>query len=140
MSSTKVSNESKNFVYCCIILAILLYGSETWCLTETLLQELRCFHARCVRNMCRVKRWHTRKHHISTSDLLARLKLDTIDKYINKRQLRWAGHVARVNDYRIPKRLLFGELVEGKRKQCGVKFRFKENLKKNLNHCSINPS
>ena len=32
LSSTRVSNTSKKFVYCCIILAILLFGSETWCL------------------------------------------------------------------------------------------------------------
>ena len=52
LSSTKVSNESKKFVYCCIILAILLCGSETWCLTESLLHELRCFHARYVLEIC----------------------------------------------------------------------------------------
>ena len=54
LSSTRMSNTWKYFLYGCIILAILLYGSKTWGLTEALLQELRCFHARCVGSMCRV--------------------------------------------------------------------------------------
>ena len=106
MPSTRVSNTSKKFVYCCIILAILLYGSETWCLTEALLQELRCFHGRCVRSMCRVTQWHTRRHHISTVELLEHLKLDSINVYINRRQLRWAGHVARMPTTRLPRKML----------------------------------
>ena len=118
LSSIRVSNTSKKFVYCCIILAILLYGSETWCLTEALLQKLHFFHARCVRSMCRLTRWHTHRHHISTVELLERLKLDSIDVYINRRQLRWAGHVARMPKTRLPRKML-SSWVRAKR-PCGA--------------------
>eukprot|EP00966_Prymnesium_polylepis_P311942 7207934-Prymnesium_polylepis.1 len=70
-------------------------------------QRLRVFHAQCVRGMCRVSRKHTRQHRISTATLEKRLGLDSIDIYHSRRQLRWAGHVSRM-DYaqRLPRRML----------------------------------
>ena len=98
--------KAKKFVYECIILAILLYGAEHWCLTESLFRKLRVFHARCVRAMCRVNRLHTRVYRIRTSDLLNRLSLQSIDLYVNRRQLRWLGHVARMGPQRLPRKML----------------------------------
>ena len=49
-----------------------------------------------------------------------------------KTQLRWAGHVARMPDYRIPKKLFFGELQDGKRSLGAPKKRFKDTLKASL--------
>ena len=86
-SSTKVSFEAKKAVYEGLVLAILLYGADSWCLTEEMFHQLRLFHARCVRAMCRVNRRHTRLHHISTVELLNRMRLLTIDTYVTKRQL-----------------------------------------------------
>ena len=63
-TSTEVSLCAKKVVYVGLILSILLYGSETWCLTEKLFNKLRVFHTRCVRTMCRVTRLHTRLHRI----------------------------------------------------------------------------
>ena len=40
------------------------------------------------------------------SELAARLVLDTIDTYITRRQLRWAGHVSRMPFHRQPRRML----------------------------------
>ena len=39
---------AKLLLYEGLILAILLYGSESWCLTEKLYNKLRLFHARCA--------------------------------------------------------------------------------------------
>ena len=47
-------------------------------------------------------------------------------------QLRWAGHLARMSDERLPKKLLFGRLQQGKRSQGGQKKRFKDALKASL--------
>ena len=68
-SSTAISFRTKKLIYTALILSILLYGSESWCLTETLLHKLRMFHHQCVRAMCRVNRQHTRIHHIRTTEL-----------------------------------------------------------------------
>ena len=106
-SSTHVNMQAKKAVYLILILAVLLYGSETWCSTEKILHRLRCFHARCVRAMCRVTRKHCWDHHISTVELERRLGLDTIDTYISRRQLRWLGHVRRMDfSTRLPRRML----------------------------------
>ena len=89
-----------------LILAILLYGSESWCLTEALFNKLRAFHSRCVRAMCRVNRWHVRIHRISTEQLLNRVDLKSIDAYITRRQLQWAGHVIRMPYDRLPRKMM----------------------------------
>ena len=73
------------------MLSIALYGCESWCLPEQLLDRLRVFHAQCVRAMCRVTRWHTWQHHISTQELEQRLGLDDIDTYVKRRQLPWSS-------------------------------------------------
>ena len=43
-------------------------------------------------------------------------------------------------DYRIPKKLLFGELQNGKRSQGGQRKRFKDTLKASLKAFNIDPS
>ncbi|XP_019636257.1 PREDICTED: uncharacterized protein LOC109478886 [Branchiostoma belcheri] len=64
-------------------------------------------------------------------------KLKVIHTLIEKAQARWAGHVRRMNDSRIPKMLLYGELAEGKRLAGRPKLRFKDSLKATLKSLSI---
>ena len=57
--------------------------------------------------MCRVTRKHTWQHHISTQSLGQQLGLASIDTYVARRQLRWLGHVSRMDfDSRLPRRML----------------------------------
>ena len=46
-----------------------------------------------------------------------------------KSQLRWAGHKVRMLDHRLPKKVLFDELQEGKRSRGAPEKRFKDSLK-----------
>ena len=105
-SSKSVTYAAKRAAYEALILSILLYGCEGWCLTEALLQRLRAFHAQCVRAMCRVSRKHTWEHHIASDELRGRLGLDSIDYYVARRQLRWLGHVRRMAPERLPRQML----------------------------------
>ena len=52
-ANSRVSPNVKAIVYETLILSIVLYGSETWSLTERLFDLLRLFHRRCVRTMSR---------------------------------------------------------------------------------------
>ena len=88
------------------MIAILLYGSESWCLTEVLFHRLRLFHNQCVRAMKRVNRTHSRQHRISDEDLRRQMGVRTIDEYITRRQLSWAGTVARMSFDRLPRKML----------------------------------
>ena len=105
-SSTHINVAAKRAVYEVLILAILLYGAESWSVTEAMLQRLRVFHARCVRSMCRVSRKHTWDHRLSTSMLERRLGLTSIDTYLSRRRLGWLGHVRRMDFQRLPRRML----------------------------------
>ena len=55
-ASTSISNKAKKAVYEAIVLSTVLYGCETWSLTEELYRRLRCMHAHHLRAMCRVSR------------------------------------------------------------------------------------
>jgi hypothetical protein len=70
--------------------------------------------------MCRVTRKHVWDHHITTQELGQRLGIETIDTYINRRQLRWVGHVRRMDyDRRLP-RVCVSTLIQKKRVKGGV--------------------
>ena len=58
---------------------------------------------------------------------------------LKRAQLRWAGHVYRMDDSRIPKQLLYGELASGTRKRGRPKLRFKDTLKASMKDCHIDP-
>ena len=104
--SRKISLPAKRVAYVALVLSILLYGSECWCLTAVLWRKLRTFHRSCTRAMCRINRWHTWKCKITAASVSQRLGLKSLETYVVKRQLQWAGHVARMGEHRLPRKLL----------------------------------
>ena len=56
---------------------------------------------------------------------------------LTQRRLRWLGHVRRMDDKRIPKVLLYGELVNGKRNIGRPRLRYKDVCKRDLKKLNI---
>lgn len=74
---------------------------------------------------------------IPDTEVLTRADLPSICTILIQSHLRWVGQVARISDERRPKKLLFGELQQGKRSQGGQKKRFKDMLKASLKAFNI---
>ena len=64
-------------------------------------------------------------------------KILGIDVHLKKVQLRWCGHVARMEDYRLPNQLFFAELSQGKKHIGGQNKRYKDTLKASLKTFSV---
>ena len=72
---------------------------------------------------------------VSNQDVLRPANLLSVEALITKAQLRWSGHVMRMEDSRLPKQVLCSDLAIGKRKQGGQRKRYKDCLKKSLLTC-----
>ena len=72
------------------------------------------------------------QEYITNEEVVKRVSLPSLECILVQQQLRWAGHVARMEDSRMPKAVFFGELREGKRKCGAPKKQHKDQLKKQL--------
>ena len=61
----------------------------------------------------------------------------SIHTILKKSQLRWAGQVTRMPDYRLPQKILYGELKTDNCLHGGQKKRFKDTIKVSLKCFSI---
>jgi len=62
-----------------------------------------------------------------------------MEAIVAERQLRWTGHVIRMPVNRLPRRVQYGELKEGRRTVGGQYKRFKDCLKATLRKNAIPP-
>ena len=51
---------------------------------------------------------------IPNSTVLERARFTSMYTLLKQRRMRWLGHVVRMDDGRIPKDLMYGELARGK--------------------------
>ena len=65
--------------------------------------------------------------------------MTSIEAMVVKQQLRWAGHVSRMEHYRLTKRIFYGQLASGHRNRGAPKKRYKDTLKSSLHACGIDP-
>ena len=56
---------------------------------------------------------------------------------ILKAQLRWTGHVIRMDSSRIPRQVFYGALSQGHRNTGRPKKRYKDCIKDSLKYCGI---
>ena len=75
---------------------------------------------------------------MSNDEVLKTASLPSKESILLQVQLRWAGHVTRMEDVRMPKAVFFSELQEGKRDRGAPKKRYKDQLKRQLAQTGIN--
>ena len=116
-----------------IILPVVLYGCETWSLTLREERRLRVFENRVLRRIFGPTRdeitgeWR-KMHNEELNDLHSS---PNIFRVIKSRRMRWAGHIARVGEWRGVYRVLVGK-PEGKRSLGRPRHRWEDNIKMDL--------
>nr|VZI25879.1 unnamed protein product [Spirometra erinaceieuropaei] len=123
-------------MYKAVILPAQLYGAETWTVYAKQARRLNHFHLSCLRRILRLK-WQDR---IPDTDVLERTGILSIYAILRQIQLRWSGHLVRMDDERLPKRLFYGDVATGSRRQGGQIRRYNDTLKSSLKCLQINPT
>ncbi|KAJ7396403.1 hypothetical protein BTVI_145489 [Pitangus sulphuratus] len=70
--------------------------------------------------------------YVTNASVLEQAAVTSIEAMLLRTQLRWAGHISRMQDYRLPKIVLFDELATGYHKRGAPKRRYKDSLKQSL--------
>ena len=90
------------------------------------LKLLERFHHRCLRTILNIH-WSS---YINSLIILEWADITSIESMLLKIQLRWAGHVYRIEDHRLPRIILYGELASGLRNRRAPKKCCKDTLTK----------
>ena len=88
----------KLHLYNSMVKTVLLYGSESWRITESDRQRLDVFHNSALRKICRIF-WPEK---ITNEALYDITNSEPMGQIVKKRRLRWFGHVSRMDIGRIP--------------------------------------
>nr|VZH99250.1 unnamed protein product [Spirometra erinaceieuropaei] len=114
----------------------LLYGAETWTVYTRQARRLNHFHLSCLRHILKLN-WQDR---IPDTGVLERTGMLSIFSMLRQMHLRWSGHLVRMDDERLPKRLFYGDVATGPRRKGGQIRRYKDTLKSALKRLQINPT
>ena len=120
-------------VYQACVVSTLLYGSESWTTYMTQEHRLNVFHMRCLRRILGIS-W---QDHITNESVLQRADIPSMYSLMSQRRLRWLGHTHRMDDGRLPKDIMYGQLENGTRKRGRPRLRFKDACKRDMKSCGI---
>jgi hypothetical protein len=116
LTSTLLSRHSKVKIYRTLIRPVVTYGSETWTMPTADENALRVFERKVLRRIYgpvrESERWRLR----SNQELEEILRGEDIVRFVKSRRLAWLGHVERMGEERMPRRLLHGRIEERRRR------------------------
>nr|VZI04603.1 unnamed protein product [Spirometra erinaceieuropaei] len=123
-------------MYKAVILPMLLYGAKTWTMYKKQARRLSHFHLRPLRRILKL-RWQDR---IPDTDVLGRMGILSTYVILRRLQLRWSGHLVRMDDEGLLKRLFHGDVATVSRRKGGQVRRYMDTLKSYLRRLQINPA
>ncbi|XP_062513495.1 uncharacterized protein LOC134189273 [Corticium candelabrum] len=135
-TSRGFSKNTKLRVFRSLVMPVLLYGCETWAITQVDIRRLNTFHMRCIRSILGVSRLNK----IRNSFNLKSAKEEPIECQIQHQRLQWLGYLQRMNVSRPQKLLLRSKLHNVKCPQHGPKNRWIDTIQRDLVSLNIDPS
>jgi hypothetical protein len=103
-------------IYKTLIRPVVMYGSETWTLTKSDENLLRIFNRKILRKFYGLIQegdiWRIRNN----EELNGSVNGEDIVKFIKARRIRWRGHVNRMEEGAMARKMMEGRLFAGRRK------------------------
>ena len=126
--SANLSKATKMRVFRTLVMSVLLYGAETWTITQKDLRKLRTFHLKCLRDILGVTRWDK----IRNENILRSANEVSIEDQLKHLRLQWLGHVIRMDTCRVQRQLLCSRLTGKARPRGGAPLRWIDLVTKDL--------
>jgi len=103
-------------IYRTLVRPVVTYGSESWTLTMEEERALAVFERKFLRKIYGPVReselWRIRRN----DELEDIIKVENIVRFIKCQRIRWLGHIERMQDIAIPRRMLCGKLYATRRR------------------------
>ncbi len=124
----RIKTKTKLRVLSSVIIPTLLYGLECTVLLEPEVHCLQSFVMRCLRTILSISTWDNKRN----TSIRKTAKQQRVPSLLSQRRLRFVGHIARIDESRLPRQLLVSALPSGKRSVGGQKCRWNDLLVRDL--------
>ena len=109
LSNRGLRIKAKKSLYEGVIVQMVLYGAEAWGMRSAERREVNVLEIKCWRSLVGV----SRMDRVMNEEVRRRAGIEReLASRADQRVLRWFGHVERMDEYRIARRVLLAE-VEG---------------------------
>jgi hypothetical protein len=131
-----ISQSIKVRLYKTVIRPTVAYGAETWTLTEKMGKLLLTWERKVLRKICgptkengcwRIKMNHEIREKFKSPDIISVMKL---------RRLEWLGHVMRMNETRVARKIL-DDKPGGKRRRGRPRLRWLDDVEADLRSMGV---
>ena len=113
-------------------MSVPLYSEETWAVVKQHISPLALFQMNCLRRICGI----SLRDHVPNVDILNRCNTLSVESQLQGKRLRWLGHVFRMPNDRMPKKVLFGK-VKGPRPPGRPRSSFNDVALRDCQNCQI---
>ena len=111
LSNGGLGIKAKKCLYEGVIAPTALYGSEAWGMRSAERRKVNVLEMKCLRSLVGVSRMDiVRNEEVRWRAGIERVLVSRADK----RVLRWFGHVERIDEYRMARRVLMAEVSGGR--------------------------
>ncbi len=87
--------------------SIYVYGGvEAWAISECSLRKLKVFHPRRLRSILQINIYDVKDNRSRNTDIRTMMNVSEMENRIAKRQLNWMGKMARMDENRLPLKML----------------------------------
>ena len=126
----------KSQIYRATMPAALLYDAEAWTAYSVQADKLQACVMRHLRSIMGIF-W---RDNISNDEVLKRAGMPSLKAILIQMNLRWLGHVERMDHECLPRQVFYSQLKEGKRNQGSPRLSIQNAVKKNMKKLNVDRS